>query len=188
MDLIDLVDRIDLIVNGVDKVNTVFYRDFFCGESNMVTTVSLRDAVLDSAREVFETMVFMALEPSDDATSLGDTTLLASITFKGDMDGCLSVCCDDSCARTITANMLGMMSTDEVGENDVSDAMGEIANMVMGTVKARIQNDAGNIEVSIPSVVQGRELRSSLGEGAGQVRVRVSIEEQYRAEFSLLYR
>lgn len=84
--------------------------------------------------------------------------------------------------------MLGMMSPDEVSENDVSDAMGEIANMVMGAVKARIQNDVGSIEVSIPSVVQGRELKNSLGEGSGQVKVRVNIEEQYRAEFSLLYR
>lgn len=133
----------------------------------MMTTVSLKDALLDSAREVFETMVFMALEPSDDTASLGETTLLGSITFKGNLEGCLGVCCDDRCARTVAANMLGMTSADELGENDVSDAMGEIANMVMGTVKARIQNDVGNIEVSIPSVVQGRELRNSLGEGAG---------------------
>ena len=155
----------------------------------MVTTLSLKDALLDSAREVFETMVFMAMEDSsDDTTSLGETTLLGSITFKGNLEGCLGVCCDEVCARTIAANMLGMMSTDELNENDISDAMGEIANMVMGAVKARIQNEVGTVEVSIPSVVQGRELRNSLGEGAGQAKIRVNIEEQYRAEFSLLYR
>jgi len=155
----------------------------------MVTTVSLKDALLDSAREVFETMVFMALEASgDDTTSLGETTLLGSITFKGHLEGCLGVCCDEACAQTIAANMLGMLSTDELSENDTSDAIGEIANMVMGALKARIQDHVGSIEVSIPSVVQGRELRNSLGEGAGQVKVRVNIEEQYRAEFSLLYR
>lgn len=155
----------------------------------MVTTVSLKEALLDSAREVFETMVFMALDDSgDDSTSLGETSLLGTITFKGSLEGCLGVCCDNPCARTIAANMLGMMSPDEVSENDVSDAMGEIANMVMGAVKARIQNDVGSIEVSIPSVVQGRELKNSLGEGSGKVKVRVNIEEQYRAEFSLLFR
>jgi chemotaxis protein CheX len=155
----------------------------------MVTTVSLKDALLDSAREVFETMVFMAMEDSrDDSTSLGEASLLGTITFKGSIEGCLGVCCDHACARTIAANMLGMMSPDEVSENDVSDAMGEIANMVMGAVKARIQNDVGSVEVSIPSVVQGRELKNSLGEGSSQVKIRVSIEEQYRAEFSLLFR
>ncbi|MBP7052410.1 MAG: chemotaxis protein CheX [Phycisphaerae bacterium] len=155
----------------------------------MMTTVSLKDALLDSAREVFETMVFMAMEEaSEDTTSLGDTTLLGSITFKGHLEGCLGVCCDETCARTIASNMLGMLSPEEVSENDISDAMGEIANMVMGAVKARIQGEVGTVEVSIPSVVQGRELKNSLGEGSGQVKVRVSIEEQYRAEFSLLYR
>ncbi len=155
----------------------------------MVTTVSLKEALLDSAREVFETMVFMALEDSsDDSASLGETSLAGTITFKGSLEGCLGVCCDNSCARTIAANMLGMMSSDEVSENDISDAMGEIANMVMGAVKARIQNDVGSIEVSIPSVVQGRELKNSLGEGSGKVKIRVNIEEQYRAEFSLLFR
>lgn len=154
----------------------------------MITTVPLKDALLDGAREVFETMVFMAMEESGDETSLGQTTLLGSITFKGDLEGCLGVCCDELCARTIAANMLGMATADELSENDVSDAIGEIANMVMGSVKARIQNEVGNIEVSIPSVVQGRELRNSLGEGSGQVKVRVNIEEQHRVEFSLLYR
>lgn len=155
----------------------------------MLTTVSLKDVLLDSAKEVFETMVFMALESQDDdSTSLGEPTLLGSITFKGHLEGCLGVCCDEVCARTIAANMLGMTSTEELTENDVSDAMGEIANMVMGAVKARIQNEVGSIEVSIPSVVQGRELRNSLGEGAVQVKIRVNIEEQYLGEFSLQYR
>lgn len=155
----------------------------------MITTVTLKEALLDGAREVFETMVFVAMEESaDDTTSLGDTTLLGSITFKGDLEGCLGVCCDDRCARTIAANMLGMASGDELSENDVSDAIGEIANMVMGAVKARIQHAIGNIEVSIPSVVQGRELRNSMGESSGRTKVRVNIEEQYCAEFSLMYR
>ena len=154
----------------------------------MVTTVSLKDALLDSAREVFETMVFMALEESSDTASLGETTLLGSITFKGNLEGCLGVCCDEPCAGRSRRTCSACLSADELSENDVSDAMGEIANMVMGAVKARIQNDVGTIEVSIPSVVQGRELRNSLGEGSGQVKIRVSIEEQYRVEFSLLYR
>lgn len=155
----------------------------------MITIVSLKDTLLDSAREVFETMVFMALEGlEDDTTSLGEPTLLGSITFKGHLEGCLGVCCDEACARTIAANMLGMTSPEELTDNDVSDAMGEIANMVMGAVKARIQNEVGSIEVSIPSVVQGRELKNSLGEGSVQVKIRVNIEEQYRGEFSLQYR
>lgn len=42
--------------------------------------------------------------------------------------------------------------------------------------------------VSIPSVVSGRELENSLGERAGKILLKVSIEEEYVAELSLLYR
>ncbi len=155
----------------------------------MMTTVSFKDVVLDSAREVFETMVFMALAESPASEPVvEETSLLGSITFKGSLEGCLAICCGMTCARTIAANMLGMDAGAALGEADVCDAIGELANMVMGTVKSKIQNDVGNVEVSIPSVVRGREMRNSLGEGTSVVTVPVSIEEQYAAEFSLLYR
>jgi len=134
-------------------------------------------------------MVFMAVEESpQDGTSLDAPGLLGTITFKGRLEGCLGICCGETCARAIAASMLGLGSSNEVGDGDSSDAIGEIANMVLGAVKARIQEPVGDIEVSIPSVVQGRELRNSLGESAQQVRIRVSIEDEYVADLSLLYR
>lgn len=154
-----------------------------------MTTACLKDVLLDSAREVFETMVFMALaESGENSPAMGETALLGSITFKGNLKGCLAICCDVACARTIAANMLGMDASAELGEADICDAIGELANMVMGTVKSRIQNELGPIEVSIPSVVRGRELKNSMGEGASMVTVMADIEGQYTAEFSLLYR
>jgi len=155
----------------------------------MMTTVSLKEALLDSAKEVFETMVFMALaEAQPDGPDIGETALLSSITFKGDLEGCLTICCGNACAQTIAANMLGTEPGEQVSEDGISDALGEMANMVMGVVKSRVQSDIGVMEVSIPSVVQGRELRNSMGEGAHKVVVKANIEEQYGAELSLMYR
>jgi chemotaxis protein CheX len=155
----------------------------------MIMTVSLKDVLLESAREVFETMVFMALEESGaEGASIPDPALLGTITFKGRLEGCLGISCGETCARAIAASMLGMDSSEGLGGSDVSDAIGEIANMVLGAVKARIQNSVGAIEVSIPSVVRGRELVSSLGDGANRVRMPVSIDEDQVAELSLLYR
>jgi len=155
----------------------------------MVTTMSLKDTVLDSAREVFETMVFMALEEArEEAPEMENTTVLGTITFKGQLEGCLGICCGVHCAGTITANMLGMDPSEEVSADDVNDAVGEVTNMVMGAVKARIQDEVGNVDVSIPSVVQGRELKNSLGEKASEVVVSGSLEEEHLIRFSLLYR
>lgn len=155
----------------------------------MITTVSLKDALLESVKEVFETMAFMAVEETEQTWPSSDESfLLGTITFKGPLEGCLGICCGPNCARTIAASMLGLGPDDKLGDSDISDAIGEIANMVLGAVKARIQNEAGTIEVSIPSVVQGRELRNSLGDSSECVRTRVSIEEEHLAELSLLYR
>jgi chemotaxis protein CheX len=155
----------------------------------MVTTISLKDALLNGSKEVFETMVFMALEEVEDAADCcEDVGLLGSITFKGSLEGCLSIRCGMDCARTIAANMLGTDPSGDLAENDVYDAIGEVANMVMGAIKSRVQDEIGSMEVSIPSVVQGREMKNSLGDQAHEVVVTVNIEEQYVAKFSLLYR
>lgn len=155
----------------------------------MVTTISLKDALLSGAQEVFETMVFMALEEVDDAADCcEDVSLLGTITFKGSLEGCLGLRFSSECARTIAANMLGTDPSGDLDENDVNDAIGEVANMVMGAIKSRVQDEIGSMEVSIPSVVQGREMRYSLGETASEIVVNVSIEAEYAASFSLLYR
>lgn len=155
----------------------------------MVTTVSLKDAMLDGAKEVFETMAFMALEEVDDASvCCDDVTLLGSITFKGSLEGCLGIRCGLECARTIAANMLGTDPSGELSESDITDAVGEIANMVMGAIKSRIQDQVGSMEVSIPSVVQGREMRHGLGDTTHEVDAMVCIEAQYHARFTLHYR
>jgi chemotaxis protein CheX len=157
----------------------------------MITTMSLRDSLLDSAKEVFETMAFMALEEVADeqeGPGLENETLLGTITFKGDLEGCLAICCGCRCARTIGANMLGTDPAEPMSDNDMSDAIGEVANMVMGALKARVQEEVGTMEVSIPSVVRGRELRNSLGERASKISVTVNLEEEHRVQFSLLYR
>ena len=155
----------------------------------MIDQICFNKALLEGAKEVFETMIFMAIEESSELDQqIRDDALLGSITFKGDLEGCLAICCDVSCAKTIAANMLGTDSDEEISSEQINDAIGEVANMVMGSVKSRLYDNYSNIDVSIPSVVGGRELRNSLGDGADKILVKVNIEDEYAAELSLLYR
>ena len=120
----------------------------------MTTALALKETLLDSAKEVFESMVFMALNEVDgEMADASEVTLLGTITFTGSLEGCLSVCCSQRCAQTIAANMLCMDSPDELSDEDVIDAVGEIANMVMGSVKTRLQDHVANLTISIPSVI-----------------------------------
>ena len=81
-----------------------------------------------------------------------------------------------------------MDSSEELSEEEICDAIGEVANMIMGSVKSRIQDNIGSLEVSIPSVVSGRKLENSLGDKASKILNKVNIEDEYIAELSLLYR
>jgi chemotaxis protein CheX len=155
----------------------------------MVDEAVFSDVLLDATKEVFETMIFMEVEQSSEPVHrIEGDALLGSITFQGGIEGCLGICCDEACARTIAANMLGLDSEDEISKEDFADAIGEVANMVMGSVKTRLHGDVGDVAVSIPTVVSGRQIESSLADGAKRVPVEVSIEGDYTAEICLLWR
>lgn len=155
----------------------------------MIDQICLNDALLEGAKEVFETMIFMDIEETSDPDHhIGGDNTLGLITFKGDIEGCLTICCDETCAKTIAANMLGIEPDEQISNHDIDDAIGEVTNMVMGSVKARLQDKFSNLNVSIPTVVRGQEIKNSLGDGANKVSVKVNIEDEYAAEMTLLYR
>jgi len=134
-------------------------------------------------------MIFMDIQRADEnMPQSANWELLGSITFKGGIEGCLAICCTRQCAEAIAANMLALESANELTEENTCDAMGEITNMIMGGLKARILKMVNTLEVSIPSVVRGHELRNTLGDGSEKVSVRVNIDDNYIAELLLMYR
>ena len=148
----------------------------------MIEQVCFDKVLIESAKEVFETMVFMDLtEATEPEQNVDGWALLGTITFKGNLEGCLAVCCNTPCAQAIAINMLGIDTSEELTEEDTCDAIGEIANMVMGSVKSRLLEHVGNLEVSIPSVISGHELRNNLGDGAKKVSARLNIADEYTA-------
>lgn len=155
----------------------------------MVDEICFSEVLLESAKEVFEAMVFLPLDrASESDRKIEGCPLLGSITFKGTIDGCLAICCSSSCAKHIMTNMLGMDPAGEVAEDEVFDVIGEVVDTIMRGVKSRIFKETGNLEVSTPSVVNGWELENSLGEGATKLSIEVNIDTEYPARLTLLYR
>lgn len=159
----------------------------------MIDEMCFNVALLEGAKEVFETMIFMDLEESSEPDRQIEeaNSLLGLITFKNSIEGCLTIRSSVPCARVIAANMLGVDTPEEIEgitDAEVSDAFGEVTNMVMGSVKSRIQSVTGELQVSIPTVVGGMNLSNSLGEQANKVLVKVSTENEDIIEFSFLYK
>jgi chemotaxis protein CheX len=105
-----------------------------------------------AAKEVFELMLGcqLALAANPERTSL-DITAMVGLT--GQLCGMLSVACDRKAAALMTSKMLGV-ELEKVGP-EVSDALGEVCNMVAGNFKNKIAGLAGGCMLSPPTVVSG---------------------------------
>jgi chemotaxis protein CheX len=153
----------------------------------MISTIPLADMLYDGAKEVFETMIFMSLEKPTEEVVLGEDCLLGTITFRGGIEGCLAVCLGQDCAKSIAVNMIGLDPGAELSRSEISDAVGEVANMVMGSFKSRILQEFKNVEVSIPSVIQGSKLETMIIDGQNSLKVPVMIDE-FGAKLILQYK
>ena len=148
----------------------------------------MTETLLEAAKEVFETMIFMNIEKAaDQETKLNGTMFLGTITFKGGIEGCLSIALEEACGIAVAKGMLCMEPDDEVPDEDLADAIGEVANMVMGSVKTRIQDTVPSVEISIPTVICGRILKNSMGDCSIKAVLKVEIEE-FDAELCFLCR
>jgi chemotaxis protein CheX len=88
-------------------------------------------------------------------TPLSGTEVSASVSLTGAWDGHVLVSCSNAAAREAAAAFLGMES-EEVTEEDLTDVMGELANIVGGNVKSMLPP---NTAVSLPHVVTGSSNR-----------------------------
>lgn len=114
--------------------------------------------VINATKDVFGTMVMMELEdsyPLKEPVTKFHCSVTGMVGLAGTYTGILSIHCPQSLAMRITSNMLGM-EVDEIGE-DVNDALGEIANMLGGSVKQVLSKGGLDINLSIPTVISGEE-------------------------------
>jgi chemotaxis protein CheX len=107
-------------------------------------------------------MIFLDITPGAPMTGRDDTVeanLTSMIGLAGDLKGVLAIHCPAEAAKGITGAMLGM-DVEELDE-DVKDAIGEIANMVAGGLKVALAADDINTELAIPTTILGTAVRTS---------------------------
>lgn len=109
-----------------------------------------------STIEVFETMSFLDAEQNEpvggDYTAEADYT--ACICLAGKISGMLAF----HCSQEFASNCCSLISGDdsEPSEENLRDTVGEIANMIAGSVKRAISSKLDLIDISIPSVISGK--------------------------------
>ena len=120
--------------------------------------MDISEKIIESTIEIFTTMVMMDVSvdgaPLETSGVLHDT-ITGMIGLAGTHKGALAIHIPNHVAIAITSSFLGM-DVDEIND-DVRDAVGELANMLGGNVKTILSQNGRDIELSLPSTIAGHE-------------------------------
>jgi chemotaxis protein CheX len=143
---------------------------------NLYDTIA--QSLIRSTSDVFSTMLATELpdgevtveETVEGATSEPNDGVVSFIGIAGSWAGTGSLSCSAAMACRVCAAML-MTEAPSVNE-DVLDAVAEITNMIIGSVKTDLETDLGPLGLSIPTVVFGRNFKTRSAAAAEWIHVR----------------
>jgi flagellar motor switch protein FliN len=113
----------------------------------------------DSVIELFDTMLSMEVELSDEAAepAMDAPQTMGSVNFAGDVMGSLIIQVSDTFARLISSAMLGT-DLEEIQDNsEIKDVIGEVANIIAGNLKSGFCDSGLTCEISPPSITSGKD-------------------------------
>jgi len=118
--------------------------------------------IIESTREVFQTMLgeeVLPGQPLQDQSGWGPSfQVQAMVGVAGRCSGTGILACSAGSARKIASTLL--MTECPSLDDDVFDAVAEISNMIIGSLKNRLEATLGNLAMSIPTVIVGRNFTS----------------------------
>ncbi len=119
--------------------------------------VKLINPFINATLNVLQTMAFIKCQAGkpylkEDSVAKGDVS--GVIGFTGESNGTVSVTFDELCILKVVSNMFG----EEMKElnDEVSDAVGEITNMISGQARQELEKMGRLFHGAIPSVITGK--------------------------------
>jgi chemotaxis protein CheX len=155
-----------------------------------VTQQDIEQAVSKASREVFETMLGLPLEidPSVMRNHIEPETfhgVVALVGVAGSWTGTGHISCSPLFAQKLAGALL-MTEYDSVNE-DVLDAVAEVANMIIGNVKTFFEEKVGPLGLTVPTVIFGRNYQTRSAGVKDWVLVRLrSGDEAMDVNFCLM--
>lgn len=147
----------------------------------------MREKIIESAKEIFSSMLMMDISPMEEMereTHPLTDSISGVIGLAGTHKGVLAIHLPHRVAIAITSSFLGM----DVGEmnSDVEDAVGELANMLGGNVKAILSEKGRDINLSMPTTISGKHYDYQTNKDAERIIVPFRCETgQFTVELQL---
>ncbi len=130
-------------------------------ETELVTLPDIGCAIRQATTEVFSVMLGMDLEAGGtQGTSAGvdHTGVVAVLGLTGAWGGSGEISCDSALSMEIARRLL--MSESSAVDEEVLDAVAEVANMIVGNVKTHLEERLGPMGLSTPAVFFGGDFET----------------------------
>jgi len=115
----------------------------------------MREQISQITQDIWSSFLGLEVQPDNaQAMAPGTRSLTACVQITGPWQGAVAVECPQDLANTVAASMMGMEPA-EVSKEDAQDALGELANITGGNVKALLPEPC---RLSLPAVAEGIEL------------------------------
>ena len=138
---------------------------------------AVEQAIVKGVSEVFETMTlekvdFNGRTPNPPLHSrpvgINGPHVVASVGFVGDVNGIIYTHFDDNIAVELAGKMLGMTLAEVIANEMLTDATGELTNMIAGVFKNTLGGVGVVCKLTLPSIVRGTDFHVDHGLRSGR--------------------
>jgi chemotaxis protein CheX len=134
-----------------------------------ISETQIKDYIFRAVDDVFQTMLRCpvtlrgAIEswPPNLDSAGAEPHVVGVVGFLGEMNGVIYLSFASRFATRCTGKMLGMSppEVEAAGAEVVSDAIGELTNMIVGGFKNRLSDAGLPCKLTVPSVLRGTDIR-----------------------------
>ena len=118
--------------------------------------------IVKSTVEVFKTMMEIKVVPGEicvEKAQSRKSEIIGSIGVAGFLSGSISIFLKRDLARVTAAKMLMLGEDEEISDEELPDAIGELINMIGGNIKNELFTKTPLFDISVPSVYVGDDLQ-----------------------------
>jgi len=112
----------------------------------------LTELLARTLAQVLEEAAFVFAEATDDPAPLSSPVLQARLTYGGDHRGELVLAAPSDLAATLAANLLGEDEGGAAMTGDDADALGELLNMIAGSLLVELHGREARCSLGLPRV------------------------------------
>ncbi|MGP8243766.1 MAG: chemotaxis protein CheX [Bryobacteraceae bacterium] len=131
--------------------------------TNELANCSIEDIVFAAADEVFSSMLASQITLADQPVEREGAAydgVLSVVGLTGKWVGGGFLTCNGPTAALLASRLL--MTEMSSVDDEVLDAVGELTNMIVGSVKNGLEERLGAMQLSVPTVVYGKNIRTHL--------------------------